>query len=830
MPLLSQNDQEILRKLDGPLRRLLTTEEAELEELAEQRRSRAVEARAPEAMDHTPIGPISAERAPFIRMRRTVIVRFLGNRSDLTVLGLQVRSQAQDIFTVTGTLAALADLARQSATRSMELPRPLDPTVEHAAGQAEIYQIHQPRPANPSGYQGDDVLVGIIDWPLDVTHNTFRDAAGTRVLYLWAPLPSTVTVNAAGQETVVFQNNPPGQTPDAYTAANPSTRPNFSGLTYGRVYDKPAIDAALANAAGTYGTGANQICCTPCQHEHGTHVAGIAVGDGDGATGATAHIGAAPRADIVFVGAQQWDSAQISDAIQFILAVADDLGRPVVINMSMGSNWDGHTGESSQCQFMDNQLNSFDKRVMVTAAGNDNDNRGLRTAVITAGNTGTFTMTSTSGATPRNIAASVWTKGVQLEVRLGIGGAWSPWRGAGNEWTGTLSGFAATIDRKTEGADWHGLNLWQELAVAASPMTIELRNPSGADVTYVAWACTQGHYADFGGAVAFPNQLTLTDGATARGVLSVGCCDELAAVNPGQGELISGFSGAGPTLDGRVKPEVVAVGGTIQSANSDQASGWTWMGGTSMSSPLVAGAVACLLEEAEDNKQVLNHDSVRGLLTRYTNHLGIHVEPADPAFNDADRNRYGYGRLRMIGPIDQIAPPTQVDLWIRTADDDFGHEPFIGDIFWTSPDIRVFQLGTKTEITQIPWDTEVDVRVTVHNLGDDDAIGATLRLYYTLPWAAPNDWCPAEDAADLAQQVVLDVPALDEVEHLFRWRPQQSEIKATFATSHYCLLATVDHAMDGVQYAGGAAVSGGDAWSINIRGSNNIALRNVHIY
>jgi hypothetical protein len=267
----------------------------------------------------------------------------------------------------------------------------------------------------------------------------------------------------------------------------------------------------------------------------------------------------------------------------------------------------------------------------------------------------------------------------------------------------------------------------------------------------------------------------------------------------------------------------------VRSANSDQYSGWTWMGGTSMAAPLVAGAVACLLEEARSNGQLLNHDSVRGLLTRHANDVGIHVAPSDPAFSAADRNRYGYGRLRMIGPIDQIAPPAEVDLWIRTADDDFGHEPFIGDVFWTAPDIRVLDPGTGAEITTVTWGTEVQVRVRVRNLGSSNAVGTTLRLYYTLPWAAPNAWYPAEDATDTAQVATLAVPAIDDVEHVFRWRPERSEIPTTIATDHYCLLATVDHALDGVQYAGGAAVSGGDAWTLNIRGSNNVALRNVHI-
>jgi subtilisin family serine protease len=67
---------------------------------------------------------------------------------------------------------------------------------------------------------------------------------------------------------------------------------------------------------------------------------------------------------------------------------------------------------------------------------------------------------------------------------------------------------------------------------------------------------------------------------------------------------MAAFSGRGPVLDGRLKPDVVAPGSNIVSArNESTGTGWgiyddyyLYMGGTSMATPLVAGASAVVRE------------------------------------------------------------------------------------------------------------------------------------------------------------------------------------------------------------------------------------------
>jgi len=646
---------------------------------------------------------------------------------------------------------------------------------------------------------------------------------------------------------MVPQANPSGQTPQQFTnGAAPGTRPDFAGLNYGRLYTNDDINTALG-LANPYGTGNNQICCEPTRtDEHGTHCAGIAAGSGHVTNWNTSptHVGAAPEADMIHVRLESLQGEldtggtfedALLDGIDFCLRAAQFHNRPVVVSVSQGSSFGPHNGSTDFDLARDSFLNSFDNRSIVASAGNDNDNSGYRRGNVAAGGgTDNFTLTAR-----RNLVMwlDVWYAGPEVDFRIGFGGNDSGWRTAGQDYAGVVSGQDIEAERDIEpGGGLRGIRFYMEDASFGDVYTIELRNPHASQaVSYHAWSGLQGWWANLSG--ASNDETTLGDTGCGKSVLTVGACAKFRPPNPASGEQVTGYSGAGPTVDGRIKPEIAAVGGTaadpIISAGSDQNNTYVGMHGTSMSTPLVAGAVALLLEEYGSPPprglgRDLDQDTIKALITQYANRLNLNLDPAQPGYVAEERNRYGYGRLRMIGPVDHLRPPVEVDLWVRTADDDYGEEPYIGGCYWGAPDIRVCQAGTANEITHINWGTTYDVRVTVRNLGDADAVGANVRLKYALPHTAPNTWFEAEDASNTKLVSTVTVPAMDALEVVFHWRPEVSELNAPAGTTHFCLLAEVDHALDQLVYPA-PTTAGGNAWSTNIKGTNNVALQNLHI-
>ncbi|MEE4310815.1 MAG: S8 family serine peptidase [candidate division KSB1 bacterium] len=80
--------------------------------------------------------------------------------------------------------------------------------------------------------------------------------------------------------------------------------------------------------------------------------------------------------------------------------------------------------------------------------------------------------------------------------------------------------------------------------------------------------------------------------ADARGVIGVGAVDE-------NGDL-SSFSSYGPTYDGRIKPDVVAMGSSVYVVSPSTTNQYTYSNGTSLACPLVAGVAGLLLSAHPD--------------------------------------------------------------------------------------------------------------------------------------------------------------------------------------------------------------------------------------
>lgn len=827
--LLAMKDEEIIQAKENAEKRIKAERERSKKEGMETGVSYAVrkELRLHEVdrFHHLIVDAARIDRLHTVPIKIRAIVNFAGNVQDLEAMGIEVHSHIHNIFTITATKEELADLATKPATCRINLPRKFRWELHVAVPQAEIDQIHA------VGNMGQGTIVGLLDSTLDVKHHAFRNMAaphGTRVMYMWVQEP----VQTAGGV------DPPGETPQDYSLSHPGA-PNFAGLNYGRIYDASAINTAIG-MADTYGSGVNQIATiipdqTSMDGQHGTHTTGIAAGSGlNNSWNPGIDIGSAPLADIVFI-AFDGDEDHAIDALNFIFEVARHHNQPTVINLSFGSGRGPHDGTSDFDTAVDNMLFTFNGRSVVCAAGNDNDGQAFRKGTISAGATEP-SWNLNPAYTPSNIILTIWYTGPELDYRVGCGGADTGWKTAGqqyrshdssgNVWDGAVNGYEIYIYRDLEPRpNLRSILVWIPQASDIDDWTIEIRNPAVTlDVNYWAWL-DSGIWGDLTGFTR--DEMTITDIACGQGVLTVGACDRPAGASP---EMIWSGSGCGPTRNGRIKPEITTVG-DISSAESGSAGDYVrFFTATSMSAPVVTGAIALLLEI----NPTLNQDAIKGLLTQTTDTTGLDIDPGNPAtYDPIERNQYGFGRLRMLAPFQHSFPLVDVDVWIRTADDDYGNTPYLGDCFCHAPEVWVYD-SSDNETTTLNWKQDHRVRVRVHNLGDTPAFGTTIKLFYTRPWTAPDAWedSPCQDSSNIAIMETVDIPALGyiDVEFTQRWRPEEGEVPSggTDWGDHYCLLVVLDNTDDPLGYEASSA-GGQDAWNRNIKGTNNVALRNLTI-
>jgi len=172
--------------------------------------------------------------------------------------------------------------------------------------------------------------------------------------------------------------------------------------------------------------------------------------------------------------------------------------------------------------------------------------------------------------------------------------------------------------------------------------------------------------------------------ATAKSALSVGASENLRLsgglqmtwgqgwgfpLNPVRNDYLSdnadglaGFSSRGPTLDNRLKPDIVAPGTNILSTRSSlgASSGWggyngyyMYMGGTSMATPITAGTAALVRQYYNQTEGVEN---ILGSLVKATMINGaVDMTPgqygsSDPTTKEVNRrpdNDQGWGRLNL---------------------------------------------------------------------------------------------------------------------------------------------------------------------------------------
>ncbi|MEI7801412.1 MAG: S8 family serine peptidase [Bacteroidota bacterium] len=178
-------------------------------------------------------------------------------------------------------------------------------------------------------YDGTGVVVGIIDDGIDITHPDFKDGSGnTRIKYLWSQIDATG-----------------------------GTTPSYG---YGQEWDAAAIDAGASYTE------------TSSYFGHGSIVAGIAAGN---PPVLHQYEGVAPKSDLVVVAVDMGSNFlnNMVDATEYIYQKAQLLGKPCVINASVGTYGGSHDGLDLPALAINNLITAHNGQSFVAAAGNAGD-------------------------------------------------------------------------------------------------------------------------------------------------------------------------------------------------------------------------------------------------------------------------------------------------------------------------------------------------------------------------------------------------------------------------------------------------------------------------
>ena len=466
-------------------------------------------------------------------------------------------------------------VASLKAPRLLQLERPPSP---HGPVGAES----RSRRAKGLRQTGRGVVVGVIDWGFDVAHPAFLDRNGnSRVRAIWDQ-----------------RDRPPPA---------PGDRPQPYG--YGRVLLRRDIDRAMASGhpfrALSYHPGDTDVGLGA----HGTHVADIAAGSRRPGGG-----GVAPGADLVFVHlasqpldglANLGDSVRILEAVDFISRVAGN--DPLVINMSIGRHGGPHTALTLVERALDAFVSARPDTQIIQSGGNyylarahaagqlaPGRSRSLEWRISATGPTANELEIWYSNRDEFGIEISAPGQTRPIHVRLGEAKMLHDRRG---DEIGRI--YHRAFDPNSPD---HHVDIFLERNSPAGVWTVRLTGKKVSDGRYNAWierdrAGRRGQSGFLGPDVSKSG----TIGSICNGfkTIAVGAADDRLPIT-----LPARFASAGPTRDGRTKPDLVAPGVQIAGARSaprgaeTSADRVTRMSGASQAAPYVAGVTALCLEAA----------------------------------------------------------------------------------------------------------------------------------------------------------------------------------------------------------------------------------------
>ena len=580
------------------------------------------------------------------------------DRGALEKAGITVGAQAGDIVTLRVPVESLEVLESSKDILLYSIShRIAQPTNDQARYDTRTDLVYDGiGTIGDTSFTGKGVYVGITDWGFDYTNLSYNNRGDTnrRLERAW----------------------------DHFRLRGPAP----AGFDYGtEIIGYNALMSAKGDTSNLYNYGT-----------HGTHVTGIAAGNGIRGE----YRGHAPKAKILQcsfgLGEAEW-----MDGVAWMRGIAQDSSRRLVINSSWGMySFSCLDGRSLLSQAIDNW--SAEGIVFCTSAGNNGDNN--------------FHISRDFSAVPDTLK----TVADYYSCDNCIGQALIMWGEEGHDFSAGFRMQAGTTvwaspmysTNRTVRAIYDTL-MCDSIAIPYRIM-IEHNNPfdnrphiqldvekntalqlqlfiAAESGTVHAWnvANKENHAGNEGADFIIGGRLGFKSGNNYNGIGEPACASKAISVAAHRSEVmrsdstlmggtIANFSSHGPAFDGRQKPEISAPGvGVIssispwndninyyvtQAQNNDwpiiniQGAKYVWgsMSGTSMSSPAVTGIVALVLQA----NPLLSTDQVRDIImstARNDNHTGPLVA------HDSASTVWGWGKINALAAVNKAMQTVSID-------------------------------------------------------------------------------------------------------------------------------------------------------------------------
>lgn len=594
------------------------------------------------------------------RPRICALVRINGKARDaqtvLTEHESRILRQWDDIYAAEIPVDRISELATCASVERIEANEPCSILVDTTAVKVGVKTVREGTKDIPA-YDGTGVVIGIEDIGFDLTHPNFysRDFSRYRIKRLWDQI-STDTLN--------------------------------STLCVGRDYVDEASLLALQHSRD----GQTQT--------HGTHTAGIAAGSGaEGPEATSDYIGMAPEADLCLVANATSNNAYLINkdlkykytsavdllGFQYIFDYAESVGKPCVISFSEGHHASMYDEDQLYYEVLDKMVGPG--RIIVSAAGNEGREKTYLHKEASAEKVGTFIYA------PKYFLSLLRSydpqKNMCVRMKFYLTGNDSPLTYTMTSQTvydtpDSLYRDTLMVDGKALYAVAMGAypNYYDPEQTAFELMIEDLvnkanvgRNQAPVSIELLGEGTEIEMFKYIGSMVTNNLDPTLNDATNGYSILAPSCAESVISVGvsiyrtgvtnylgkwmhveEGTDGVRCTMSSIGPTLDERIKPDVMAPGCNVISSYSTwyledhpnayditwdvrhfeyagRTYPWNSNSGTSMSSPVVGGIIALWLQA----KPTLTPQEVMEVIAATSRHH-------DPSLTYPN-NLYGYGEI-----------------------------------------------------------------------------------------------------------------------------------------------------------------------------------------